>query len=70
MARYLTVPMFQDDSGIGKVISFLVRGIWVWFGGMASVVIGLPFWILLLIYALLPLIIIGEVAIGIILLVS
>lgn len=42
MAQNLTTPMFQDKSGIGKAISFIVRLIWVWFGGIFSLIMIVP----------------------------
>jgi hypothetical protein len=42
MARNFTVPMYRDNSGAGKFLSILVRGTWVWFGGMMSVVMIAP----------------------------
>ena len=66
MARYLTVPLYQDNSRIGRVVGFVIRGTWVWFGGMASVLISIPVWVFLIIYAALPIIVLAEILIGIV----
>jgi hypothetical protein len=42
MAKNLTVPLFQDNSGTGKFLAIVIRGIWVWWGGMLSVVMVFP----------------------------
>lgn len=66
MAQNLFVPLFQDNTGIGRVIGFAIRITWVWFGGMASAVFILPLGIVLLVYALLPIIFIIEILLGVI----
>jgi hypothetical protein len=66
MARYLTVPLYQDMSRMGRLVGLVIRGTWVWFGGMLSVVLSLPLWIFLVIYAALPVIVIAEIVFGII----
>lgn len=50
MAQNLFTPLFQDDSGVGKMISFIIRSVWVWFGGMFSAVVAIPLilgWVLI-----------------------
>lgn len=54
MARNLTVPLFQDNTGSGKAFAFILRGIWVWFGGMASLVMAIPNLFKMLFHFLLP----------------
>lgn len=65
MARNLTVPLFQDDSGMGKVLSFLIRGVWVWWGGMFTVVIAIPLGLLFGLLTISPFLILGEIIWGI-----
>lgn len=55
MAQNLGKPLYQDDSGIGVMIGLVVRGLWVWMGGIASVVLIIPFTLVFLINLLLPL---------------
>lgn len=65
MARNLTVPLFQDNSGVGKMLAILIRGTWVWFGGMFSALITLPLLALFLILIFLPLIVVWQIVWGI-----
>jgi hypothetical protein len=58
MAQNLTVPLFQDDSGVGKLLSFIIRGVWVWVGGMISAVMALPLILIWVAQAALPLVVI------------
>ncbi|MCA9379251.1 hypothetical protein KC640_02375 [Candidatus Dojkabacteria bacterium] len=64
MARNLTLPLFQDNSGIGKMLAILIRGTWVWLGGMFSAVIAIPLLILFVILVFLPLITLWQIVWG------
>jgi hypothetical protein len=64
MARNLTVPLFQDSTGIGKLISFFIRGLWVWVGGIICVLIAIPLLAAVVVFAALPLVIIFQVVSG------
>lgn len=66
MAKNLTVPLFQDQSSIGKMLAIVIRSVWVWWGGMLSVAIILPLVVWLLIILVLPIAVILQIIIGII----
>lgn len=55
MARNFSVPLFQDNTGSGKAFAFILRGIWVWFGGMASLVMAIPAFLKMILHFVLPL---------------
>lgn len=54
MMSNLFVPMYQDQSFTGKMISFVVRLLWVVFGGLLQFLITIPLLLILLIWILLP----------------
>jgi len=54
MAKNLLVPLFQDNSGIGKVISLPIRLVWVWWGGMLSMLLVLPYLLAWVVAGILP----------------
>jgi hypothetical protein len=56
MAKNLSKPMFQDDSGIGRGLGFFIRLAWVWFGGIFAIVVVVPLLLAYLVYLLLPVI--------------
>lgn len=59
MAKHISDPLFQDDSGIGKSFGFIIRFIWIGIGSSISVIVTVPFLIFgifLLVLPLLPLI--------------
>ncbi len=65
MAQNFFVPLYQDESSAGRFISFIVRLVWVWFGGMISLVVILPLIAVLLVYVALPLLLIFQIVFGI-----
>ena len=65
MARNLTVPLFQDNSSIGKIISLFIRATWVWIGGMVSAFLIIPLLLGLLMLVLLPLMTVSLLIMGI-----
>lgn len=58
MAQNLFVPLFQDNSGAGKFISLPIRLIWVWLGGMLTVFLALPMFVVCTVLFLLPILIV------------
>lgn len=54
MAQNLNTPMFQDNSSVGKGISLVVRVLWVWFGGMLTVLLVVPFSLRTVLFLILP----------------
>lgn len=56
MARNLTVPLFQDNTGMGKMIALVIRSIWVWWGGMFSLVMAVPAFAKALGFLMLPIV--------------
>lgn len=62
MARNLTVPLFQDNTGTGKMFAIILRSIWVWWGGMFSLVMAIPTVVKTILFLLLPVL----VAIGLV----
>lgn len=54
MAQNLTVPLFQDNTGVGKMLSFIIRAVWVWVGGMVSAVMAFPLVALWVVQVILP----------------
>lgn len=43
MARHISDPLFQDDSGLGKSVSFIIRFIWIGIGSFISIIVTIPF---------------------------
>lgn len=43
MAKHISDPLFQDDSGIGKSFGFIIRFIWIGIGSSISFVVTIPF---------------------------
>lgn len=43
MAKHIADPLFQDDSGLGKSFSFVIRFIWIGVGSFMSVIVTIPF---------------------------
>lgn len=57
MATNLTVPLFQQQDSLSKMISLAVRGGWVWIGGMFSMIVIIPVVIYGIIVSVLPIVI-------------
>ena len=43
MAKHISDPLFQDDSGLGKSFGFIIRFLWIGVGSSISVVVTIPF---------------------------
>jgi hypothetical protein len=56
MAQNLTVPLYQDKSSGGKMLSFVIRSIWVWGGGLITFILAVPLIVAYLIYLALPIV--------------
>lgn len=54
MAKHISEPLFQDDSSIGKSVSFIIRFIWIGLGSFFSVIVTIPFLIFGIFLILLP----------------
>ncbi len=54
MAKNLTVPLFQDDSGAGKAFSFVIRFVWIGVGSVVSLLTTIPFLLFGLLILVLP----------------
>jgi hypothetical protein len=55
MLSNLFVPMFQDDSPIGKFLSLIVRLGWVLFGVFVQLFVTIPVILFVLIWVIFPL---------------
>ncbi len=66
MARNLTAPLFQDSSGAGKLISLVIRALWVWMGGSICVLIAIPLLATVVLFAALPLLILFQIFSGLV----
>jgi hypothetical protein len=64
MARYLFVPLYQDNTGVGRIISVIIRLTWAWIGGVLSVMMAVPNFIFLLLWVLLPVIVGAQIILG------
>ena len=67
MLRNLNQPLFQDYSRIGKAIGFVIRLIWVILGGTVVLLLMIPLLALVLVYALLPILAIGQILLALLL---
>lgn len=65
MARNLTVPLFQDNTGMGKLFAIILRSGWVWFGGMFALLLSIPVVVKALAFLLIPVLVIMGVFINI-----
>jgi len=54
MLSNLFVPMFQDPSFIGRVMSFIMRAGWVLFGSVIMILLSVPLFIILVGWLVLP----------------
>lgn len=54
MARHISDPLFQDDSGLGKSFGFIIRFIWIGFGSLISFFVTIPFLVFGIFLVLLP----------------
>jgi hypothetical protein len=54
MAQNLGKPLFQDNSDVGVAVGWIIRFIWIWLGGMFSLVLLVPFSLKFLGYVFLP----------------
>lgn len=54
MAQNFGKPLYQDDSNVGVLIGLVVRGAWVWFGGIFSVLLVIPFTFIFVLHLVLP----------------
>lgn len=66
MARSMGLPLFQDNSTVGRILGFVIRGGWVWLGGMVTLVFVLPPLLLLVIKVILPPVIILQIVGGLV----
>lgn len=64
MAQNINTPMFQDESPIGRTLGKFLRVMWVWLGGMLSILLILPISLFYLIYLSLPFIAISGLVIN------
>ncbi len=55
MAQNFFVPMYRDQSGIGKFLSIFIRFWWVGFGTLTSLIYTIPNFIILILLIILPL---------------
>jgi hypothetical protein len=54
MASNMFVPLYQDTSTVGKFISFIIRSVWIFFGGIFMIIITIPLLAVYGLYLLLP----------------
>ncbi len=54
MAKHISDPLFQDDSGIGKAFGFIIRFIWIGIGSSISLFVTIPFLIFGVFLLMLP----------------
>ncbi len=54
MAKNISEPLFQDDSGVGKFVSFIIRFIWIGVGSCISLIVTIPFLFIGILLAVLP----------------
>lgn len=66
MAQNLGKPLYQDDSGIGRLLGVVIRGGWVWIGGILSVLMAIPFSLILVVNLVLPFAAIFMLIIGVV----
>lgn len=54
MAKNLFVPIYRDESSMGKAIGFIIRFIWIGYGSVVSSVKIVPFLLVTVAVFLLP----------------
>lgn len=54
MIENFIVPLYQDQSGVGKFISVIIRSVWIILGGVIMLLLTVPMIIIFGIYLLLP----------------
>jgi hypothetical protein len=65
MLSNLFVPMYQDQSFSGKVISFFLRSMWVLFGSIILVLLTVPLFALVVGWVCLPVLCFVQIVRGI-----
>ena len=55
MVVNIFVPLYQDYSRGGKILSFIIRLFWIIFGSVVMIVVSIPIIVIYVIYLLLPL---------------
>jgi len=65
MAQNWLRPLFQDESRMGKALAVIIRSLWIWVGGIVSVVMALPSFVVFLLTLVLPLLAILQIIRGI-----
>lgn len=66
MAQNLGTPLFQDNTGVGKMISWVVRIIWVWGGGMVSAAGAFPWIVAWAVLLVLPVVSLAMLILGVV----
>jgi hypothetical protein len=66
MLSNLFVPMYQDQSFTGKVMSFVLRLGWVFFGSILLFLLSIPLMLVVILWLVLPLLCLVQVVGGII----
>jgi hypothetical protein len=56
MATNLFTPLYQDYSAVGRMISLIIRSVWVVVGGSLQLIVTIPIVIIFVILVFLPLI--------------
>jgi hypothetical protein len=64
MIKNFNQPIYQDFSTIGRMIGFVIRGVWIIGGLIIMLVAMIPFTVVAAIYALLPFIVVSQVVLG------
>ncbi|MEI6886983.1 MAG: hypothetical protein WCK31_01970 [bacterium] len=54
MLTNLFIPLYQDETTLGKVISFFIRLIWITMASVVTVVVSVFIFIVFVIYLILP----------------
>ncbi|MEI6462873.1 MAG: hypothetical protein WCO33_04395 [bacterium] len=54
MVSNLFIPLYQDESSLGKILSFFIRLIWIFVGGVITLMFSVVIFIVFVIYLVLP----------------
>jgi hypothetical protein len=54
MMKNLFVPIYQDQSSIGKAMGFIIRSIWITYGSIVSTIKIIPFLLVSVLVLVLP----------------
>jgi len=61
MVTNIFTPMYQDQSIIGKFLSFITRIIWVFFGSIYQILLLIPLVVIVILWLILPVLCVVQV---------